>query len=217
MNDATTATGLVLFHHPHSRSAGVRVLLEELGVPYALRVIDLKAGQQREPAFLAINPMGKLPTLTDDGVVVTEQVAIHLYLADRYAPGRLAPALDDPLRGPYLRWMAFYAACFEPAVVDRAMQRAAMTPMSSPYGDFDTMLQTLTDQLGRGDFMLGDRFSAADALWGAALRWTTMFKMVPELPVIRAYIDRVGARPAFQRAAALDAELLASLEPVAAG
>lgn len=215
MNDATTTAGLVLFHHPHSRSAGVRVLLEELGVPYALRVIDLKAGQQRQPAFLAINPMGKLPTLTDNGAVVTEQVAIHLYLADRYAAGRLAPVLDHPLRGPYLRWMAFYGACFEPAVLDRAMQRPEIERMSAPYGDYDSMLQTLTDQLGRGDFMLGDRFSAADVLWASALRWTTLFKMVPELPVIRAYIDRVCARPAFERAAALDAELLASLETVA--
>lgn len=215
MNDSNTAA-LVLFHHPHSRSAGVRVLLEELGVPYELRIIDLKAGQQREPAFLAINPMGKLPTLSHGGAVVTEQVAIHLYLADRFAPGRLAPALDDPLRGPYLRWMAFYGACFEPAVLDRAMQRPEIAPMSAPYGDYDRMLQTLTDQLARGDFMLGERFSAADLLWATALRWTTQFGMVAELPAIRAYIDRVCARPAVERAAALDAELLASLEPVAA-
>jgi len=199
---------LTLFHNPHSRSAGVRVLLEDLGVPYAVKLIDLKAGEQRQPDFLAVNPMGKLPTLRHGEVTVTEQVAIYIYLADLHSHAGLAPALDDPLRGPYLRWIAFYGSCFEPAVVDRAMERPAMDPSTAPYGDFDTMLKTLTDQLGAGDYILGDRFCAADVLWGVALRWTTGFKLVPELPEFRAYIDRVCARPAFVRAAALDAALL---------
>jgi glutathione S-transferase len=214
-----TTPSLTLYHHPHSRSAGVRVLLEELGVPYALQFVDLKAGEQRQPAFLAVNPMGKLPTLRHGEAVVTEQVAIHLYLADRFSAGRLAPALDDPLRGPYLRWMAFYAASFEPAVVDRALQRPPLDPSTAPYGDYDTMLGTLTAQLGRGDYLLGERLSAADVLWAVALRWTTGFGLVAEQPVIRAYIDRLAARPAFVRAAQLDAELLArqSPQPVEAG
>src|SRR5574337_227021 len=98
----------------------------------------------------------------------------------------------------------------QPAIVDRSMQREPAPPSTSPYGDYDTMLQTLVDQLGKGPYLLGDTFSAADVLWGTALNWTTMFKLVPELPVIRAYIDRVLARPAMQRAAAKDAELLAA-------
>jgi glutathione S-transferase len=201
MTDATPT----LFHHPQSRSAAVRVLLEELGVPHRVELIDLKAGQQREPAFLAINPMGKLPTLRHGHAVVTEQVAIHLYLADLFGGGRLAPAIDDPLRGPYLRWMAIYGACFEPAVVDRAMQRAPLDPSTAPYGDYDALMAMLDAQLGRGDYLLGERFTAADVLWGVALRWTTGFQLVADTPLIRAYIDRVCSRPAFVRAAELDA------------
>ena len=113
------------------------------------------------------------------------------------------------MRGPYLRWLVYYGSCFEPALVDRSMKRDPAAPSTCPYGDFDTMLKTLTDQLERGPYLLGDTFSAADVLWGTALNWTTMFKLVPETPDIRAYIDRVIRRPAMQRAAEKDAELAA--------
>ena len=205
-----TTPRVTFFHAPQSRSAGTRALLEELGADYDLHVLDLKAGEQREPDYLAINPMGKVPAIHHHGALVTEQPAVFIYLADLYPAAKLAPPLGDPLRGPYLRWLVFYGSCFEPAIVDRSMQREPAPPSTSPYGDYDTMLQTLVDQLGKGPYLLGDTFSAADVLWGTALNWTTMFKLVPELPVIRAYIDRVLARPAMQRAAAKDAELLAT-------
>lgn len=205
-----TTPRVTFFHAPQSRSAGTRALLEELGADYDLHVLDLKAGEQREPDYLAINPMGKVPAIHHAGALVTEQPAVFIYLADLYPAAKLAPPLGDPLRGPYLRWLVFYGSCFEPAIVDRSLQREPAPPSTSPYGDYDTMLQTLVDQLGKGPYLLGDTFSAADVLWGTALNWTTMFKLVPELPVIRAYIDRVLARPAMQRAAAKDAELLAT-------
>ena len=123
----------------------------------------------------------------------------------------LAPPIGDPLRGPYLRWMAFYGSCFEPALIDKAQKREPATPSMSPYSDYDTMLKTLTDQLGRGSYLLGERFSAADVLWGTALSWTVMFGLVPELPVIQGYVARVNARPAVLRARAKDAELAKSL------
>jgi glutathione S-transferase len=154
--------------------------------------------------------MGKVPAIHHDGALVTEQPAVFIYLADLYPAAKLAPPLGDPLRGPYLRWLVFYGSCFEPAMVDKSMQREPAPPSTCGYGDYDTMLKTLTDQLEKGPYLLGDTFSAADVLWGTALNWTTMFKLVPELPVIRAYIDRVLARPAMQRAAAKDAELLAT-------
>jgi len=201
---------VTFFHAPQSRSGGARALLEELGVEYDLHVLNLKAGEQREPAYLAINPMGKVPAIRHGDALITEQSAVFIYLADLYPQAGLAPAIGDPLRGPYLRWMVFYGSCFEPAIIDRSMQREAAAPSTSPYGDFDTMLKTLTDQLERGPYLLGETFSAADVLWGTALNWTTMFKLVPELPVIRAYIDRVTSRPALQRAAASDAALAAS-------
>jgi glutathione S-transferase len=201
---------VTFFHAPQSRSGGTRALLEELGVPYDLHALNLKAGEQRAPAYLAVNPMGKVPAIRHGDALITEQAAIFLYLADLYPQAKLAPAIGDPLRGPYLRWMVFYGSCFEPALIDKSMQREPASPSTSPYGDYDTMLKTLTDQLQRGPYLLGDTFSAADVLWGTALNWTTMFKLVPELPVIRAYIDRVLSRPAMQRAAALDAELVAT-------
>ena len=201
----------VTFHHaPNSRSGGTRALLEELGADYDLHVLNLKRGEQRQAPYLAINPMGKVPAIRHGDALVTEQPAIFIYLADLYPQAGLAPALGNPLRGPYLRWMVFYGSCFEPAVIDKSMQREPASPSTSPYGDYDTMLKTLTDQLQRGPYLLGETFSAADVLWGTALNWTTRFKLVPELPVIRAYIDRVLSRPAIQRAAALDAELAAS-------
>jgi glutathione S-transferase len=203
---------VTLFHSPNTRSSGVLTLLEELGVPYELHVLNMKAGEQRRPEYLAINPMGKVPALRHGDALVTEQVAIFLYLADLFPETRLAPPIGDPLRGPYLRWMVFYAACFEPAVIDCATARDPAPLQMSPYGVYDTMLKTLTDQLAKGPYLLGQRFTAADVLWGGALTWTTMFKLVPELPVITDYIGRCGARPSVSRAKAKDAELAAAHE-----
>jgi glutathione S-transferase len=200
---------IIFFHSPNTRSSGVRLLLAELGAPHELRPVNMKAGEQRKPAFLAVNPMGKVPAILHRGALVTEQVAIYIYLADLFPKSGLTPALDDPLRGPYLRWLAFYGACFEPAVVDRALKREAAPPRMSPYGDFDAMLKTLTDQLAKGPHILGERRTAADVLWGTALAWTTAFKIVPELPVIMDYVQRMGAHPAADRIKALDATLAA--------
>jgi glutathione S-transferase len=201
---------LTLYHAPNSRSGAARFLLEELGVPYELHVLNFKKNEQRAPAYLAVNPMGKVPAIRHGDALVTEQAAVLIYLADLFPQAGLAPALDDPLRGPYLRWMVYYGSCFEPAVTDLAMKREPAPPMMCPYGDYDTMLATVTKQLRAGDYLLGERFSAADVLWGTALTWMTMFKLVPELPEITAYVERVKSRPAAQRAAKADAELAAA-------
>jgi glutathione S-transferase len=201
---------VTLFHAPHSRSSGTLILLEELGTPYDLHVVNLKAGEQRQSAYLAVNPMGKVPALKHGGAIVTEQVAIYLYLADLFPEASLAPPIGDPLRGPYLRWMVFYAASFEPAVVDRAAKHEAAPQTMSPYGDYDTMLNTVVQQLAKGPYLLGERFSAADVLWGTALAWTTMFDLVPKLPPIMDYVSRTGSRPAALRVQAKDAELAAA-------
>jgi glutathione S-transferase len=206
---------VTLYHSPNTRSTGVLILLEELGAPYDLHVLNMKAGEQRDPAYLAVNPMGKVPALRHGEAIVTEQVAVYLYLADLFPEAGLAPPLGDPLRGPYLRWMAFYAASFEPAIVDRFRKNDPGPQTMSPYGDYETMLSTLVGQLAKGPYLLGERFSAADVLWGTALGWTTMFKLVPEMPEIAAYIGCIGARPAVARVRAKDAELAAAQEPKA--
>lgn len=199
---------ITLFHAPNTRSAGARVLLEELEADYALHMVDIK---QRDAAYLAVNPMGKVPAVMHGDALVTEQPAIYTFLADLYADKGLAPALDDPLRGPYLRWMAFYGSSFEPALIDKALKREPAPSSLCPYGDYDTMLETFAAQLRKGPYLLGERFSAVDVLWGTALGWTTAFKLVPELPEIMAYVQRVKARPAAVKAAALDAALAAEL------
>src|SRR6266436_3010905 len=124
---------VTLYHSPNTRSSGSLILLEELGAPYELHVLDMEAGEQREPAYLAINPMGKVPALKHGDALITEQVAIYLYLADLFPEAGLAPQIGDPLRGPYLRWMAFYNSVFEPAVMDKAQNNPPPPPARSAY------------------------------------------------------------------------------------
>lgn len=201
---------LTLYHAPQSRSAGARALLEELGADYELQVLNLKQGEQRKPPYLAVNPMGKVPALRHGDVLVTEQAAVYMYAAELYPEAGLSPAVGDPLRGAYLRWMVFYGSCFEPAVVDRSMKRDPAPLATSPYGTFDTLFDTVVQQLAAGPWLLGQRFTAADVLWGTALGWTSAFGLLPERAEVRAYVERVKVRPAMQRAAALDAELVAA-------
>jgi glutathione S-transferase len=217
----TTDRKVTLFHSPQTRSSGILLLLEELGAPHDLHILNMRAGEHRQPAYLAINPLGKVPAVKHGDALITEQVALYIYLADLFPEAGITPAIDDPLRGPYLRWLVYYAASFEPAVVDRAMKRDPAPQGMSPYGDFDSMLKVVTDQLSKGPYILGDRFTAADVLWGSALSWTTGFKIVPELPVIMDYVKRHGARPAVarinERDAALAAEHTAAAAAASAG
>ena len=205
----TSSRHLTFYHSPQTRSTGVLTLLNELKADYELRLLFQKKEEQRKPDYLAINPLGKVPALVHDGVLITEQVAIYLYLADLYPEAELAPPIGNRLRGDYLRWMAIYGSCFEPAVVDLAMKREPAARGISPYGDWETLFNTLTTRLASGPYLLGDRFSAADVLWGAALTWMTMFKLVPETPEILAYLARVNARPAVAEARSQDAKWLA--------
>lgn len=205
-------TDLVFHHAPNTRSTGTLILLEELGAPYRLHLLNMKQGEQRTPDYLAINPMGKVPAISHRGELITEQAAVFIYLADTFPQAGLAPSLDDPQRGPYLRWLAFYGSCFEPALLDRALKREPPPQAMSPYGDYDTVMKTLADPLAKGPYLLGERFTAADLLWGVALAWTTRFGLVEETPTIKAYIERVNTRPAVIRARTRDAELAAGQE-----
>jgi glutathione S-transferase len=206
MTDADTIT---LFHSPQSRSSGALTLLEELGAPYRLHVLNMKAGEQRRPEYLAVNPLGKVPAILHRGALVTEQVAIFIYLADLFPNAALAPAIGDVRRGPYLRWLVYYASCYEPALVDRAMQREPAPQATSPYGTFDTMLESVVSQIRERPFLLGETISAADILWGNALNWGVMFKLVPEEKAIADYVARIVQRPAAIKVATMDSELAA--------
>jgi glutathione S-transferase len=203
---------VTFFHAPHSRSGGTRALFEELGVDYDMHVLNLKTGTQRDAEYLAINPMGKVPAIRHGDALITEQPAVMMYLADLYPEKGLAPPLGDPLRGPYLRWMVFYGSCLEPAVMDHSAKREPVPAMQSGYGDYDCVIRVLAEQLEQGPYLLGERFTAADVLYGCALRWFLMWKLVPDLPVFRAYVERVTSREGIQRADRKDEALAASQE-----
>jgi glutathione S-transferase len=200
---------ITLYYSPQSRATGARVLLEELGAPYDLHVLNMKAGEQRRPAYLAINPLGKVPAIRHGDALVTEQVAVFIYLADLFPQAGLTPALSDPRRGPYLRWIAYYGSSFEPALIDKSMKREVAPPQQSPYGDYDTMMATMESQLAKGPYLLGEQITAADILWGIAFHWTMMFGLVPQKDVFVRYAERITSRPAFKRIWAADNEMAA--------
>jgi glutathione S-transferase len=199
---------ITLYHHPFTRAAGTVWALEEAGVPYELRFLDIMKDGQKAPDILALNPMGKLPILTDDDAVVTESAAIALYLADRYAPGRLAPPLDDPRRAAYFRWALFAPSVIEPG----SMAKAAawdFKPSQAGWGSYETMMNAMETAIADREFVLGDMFSMADVIFGGTIRFMLQFGMLEPRPAFVAYAGRLDARPALQRADARNAAVMA--------
>jgi glutathione S-transferase len=204
---AEASPQLTLFHASPSRSSIVHWMLEELGEPYKLEVLNLRAGDQRKPAYLAINPMGKVPTLKDGDVVVSEVAAICCYLADTYPKAKLAPPIGDKRRGDYLKWLFYGPSCLEPAMIDKALNRPPAPRSTAGWADYDTVIEVLRSAVGAREYLLGEQFTAADIVIGSGLRWGMLFKMFPELPEFVTYVDRLKARPAMQRQLAKDEEL----------
>jgi glutathione S-transferase len=198
---------LVLYHHPFSRASNVVWMLEELETPYELRYVDLMAGAQKAPEILALNPMGKIPILVDGEQVVTESAAIGMYLADRYGYGRLAPRVDDPQRGTYLRWAFFAPSVVEPGAMAK-MGGWSFREGQAGWGSFDAMLATMEHAVADRPYLLGDNFSMADVLFGGTLRYMLGFKMIEPRMAFAAYADRLAARPAFKRAEARNAAIV---------
>jgi glutathione S-transferase len=197
---------LTIYYHPYSRAANVVWMLEEIGLEHELRFVDLLKGAHKAPEIVALNPMGKLPILTDDNLVVTESAAIGLYLADRYAAGRLAPALDDPRRGTYFRWALFSPSVIEPGV--GAKQAGWATKESQVgWGNYDAMLHTFDVAIGKGPYLLGDMFSMADVIFGGTLGFMRMVKAFEPSPAVVAYTDRLAERPGAKRANARNAAI----------
>ncbi|MFO0613515.1 MAG: glutathione S-transferase family protein [Polyangiaceae bacterium] len=192
---------IVLYHHPYSRAAGVVWSLEEVGVPYELRFVDIMKGEQKGPEIVSKNPMGKLPTLTDGDLVVTEAAAIALYLGDRYAYGTLAPKVDDPRRGTYLRWAFFSPSVIEPGASAKLNNWAAK-PTQVGWGTFEAMLATIESAIKDRPYILGDEFSMADVVLGGTLGYMLRFGMIDKTPVFTEYVDRLSERPASKRAEA---------------
>jgi len=202
---------ITLFWCPQTRASRILWLLEEMNEPFEVRMIDIRKPEAREdPDFIAASPMGKVPALMDTtpgGTLhMADSSAIALYLADRYPAAGLAPAIDDPSRGQYLYWMTYTPGVIEPAMMEKFTGQE-VSRATSGWGNFDTMIEVLESGLQNSDWLMGDRFSAADVLVGSSVYFMKMFGVLPENPILSAYCDRCLARPAYARALARDAEL----------
>lgn len=203
------ADELVFYTNPQSRGRMVRWMLEEVGQPYRTEVLDYGT-TMKAPAYLAINPMGKVPALAHGDAVVTECAAICAYLADAFPQAKLAPPPGDRLRAPYYRWMFFAAGPIEAAVSNKALglvvppERERMMG----YGTVDRALATLEDAVSQGQYLVGDNFSAADLYVGSHLAFGMMFGTIDKRPAFQQYVQRLTARPAFVRAQELDNALM---------
>lgn len=198
---------IVFYHNPRSRAQMVRWMLEEVGVPFRLVNIDFEKMEHKKPEFLALNPMGKLPTLVHGNTVITETAAIITYLADAFPAAGLAPAPTDPRRGTYLRWLFFGAGCFEPALMDTMFQRPPVERKGAVgYGSYEDTINALKTMLVPGPFILGEQFSAADVYLGAQLGWAMSFGApgIKSEPRFMEYLARITARPAYVRSAKAD-------------
>ncbi len=199
-----------LYTNPMSRGRIGRWALEEVGVDYDVEVIDYGP---RSPEFLAVNAMGKVPTIVHDGTVVTECAAICAYLADAFPQAGLAPALDQ--RADYYRWLFFAAGPLEQAVTSKAMGWDAAGDLQKQgmlgFGDFDRTIDTLEGAVtAAGDsWLAADYFTMADLYVGAHLSWGTQFGTIPKRDVFVAFVERVTGREAAVRAAAKDDALMA--------
>ena len=192
---------LTLYHAVPSRSMVTRWMLEEVGEPYDVHLLNLSKGENRTADHLAVNPMGKVPALRHGDVVITENAAICTYLA-------------DPRRGIYLKWLFFGPSCIEPAMTDRAFPRKEEPRRASlGYGDLETTMDVTAKGVAAGRYLMGEQFTAADVVIGSTLRWGLMFKLFPERPEFVAYVGRLNERAALKRADAKDKELMPAPAP----
>lgn len=207
---------IVFYTNPMSRGRIVRWMLEEIGRPYRTVVLDYGT-TMKAPDYLAINPMGKVPAITRGGVVVTECAAICSWLADVFPEAGLAPALDDPARGPYLRWMFFGAGPLEAAVTARSLGLLAPADKAgmAGYGSFEQVVDALEDVVASsgGPWLLGDRFSALDVYLGSQIGWGLQFRSLPDRDAFKAYAARLFQRTAAIRAREIDDALIAAANP----
>lgn len=192
---------VTLYYNPQSRAQLARWLLEELEVPHTIAAVGYEDGSMRTPEFLAISPLGKIPAIVDGVETVSEQVAVALYLADKYkTPHDLAPAIGDPQRGEYLRWMVFCANV--EAAMTQKFAGFEMNPRQAGWGSYDLVVDVLRNRIARADpWLLGARFTAVDVVLGGGLNYAVKFGAFPALPEFTAYLERLTARPAFERAA----------------
>ena len=196
---------LIFYTHPMSRGRIVRWMLEEIGRPYRTELLDFGT-TMKAPAYLAVNPMGKVPAIRHGDTVVTEAAAICAYLADAFPEAGLAPPPGDRLRGPYYRWLFFAAGPVEAAVSNKAL--GFVVPEGRQrmmgYGSFAEVLDVLDGAVSERDYLVGGRFTAADLYAGSQIGFGMQFGTIEKRPAFERYWSRIAARPAALRAKAID-------------
>lgn len=192
-------TELVLYASIASRSLTAFWMLEELDVAYEWRETDLRKRQHRSPEYLRINPQGRVPTLVIDGQIVSERPAICAILADRFSYGVLAPRIEDPRRGPYCKWLVYAGSVLDPAL---ALSSAGVSVDDKTWNDLPDVVSEIADALQGRAYLLGDAFTAADVALGSVIAMAVYNGRMPVPSPIDAYLARLQARPALQRAAA---------------
>jgi glutathione S-transferase len=198
---------LKFYHAPWSRSSSVLWLLEEIGVGYELIDVDIRQDGGVPEAYRRIQPSKKVPAIEHDGVVITERAAITIHLADRFPDAGLAPAVDDPMRGPYLTMLVYCDAVFDPALSAR-VQGWEYDSNHFSFGLAEDMIDYIDRTLTDRPFAAGDRFTAADTQLASGIGYTMdMMRALPEKPSFRAYLERVKDRPAKVRAEEKDKAL----------
>lgn len=198
---------LKFYHAPWSRASGTLWLLEELGVDYQMELVDIRMEGGLPESYRRIQPNKKVPAIEHDGVIITERAAITTYLADAFPQARLAPAIGDNDRGPYLTMTVYCDSVLDPCVAARAH---GLSYKSNDYsfGVFDDMVAYVDRILNERTYAAGDRFTAADTQLGSAVHFTmNILKVLPEKPSFTRYLERIAERPAYQRAQAKDMEM----------
>lgn len=200
---------LLLYHAVPSRSMTVHWLLEELGEPYEIKLLSLEAEEHKTPEYLAINPMGRVPTLVHRDLVVTETAAICAYLADAFPNANLGVPFDSPLRGSYYRWLFFAPVSAEPAILWRALGDVETAADYRPFAEVEDVASTLRSAVAGKEFVVGDHFTVADIMIGATIMWgTRLMPVLPAHPELVEYWERLEQRPAWQRAFAEDRRIM---------
>jgi len=192
---------ITLYHRPNTRSTRFIFLLEELGAPYEIRLVTTRTreGGAADPANP--HPHGKVPAISDDGVLVFESAAIAVYLTDKFPQNRIGPLPGERERGAYLSWLAYYAGVLEPAFMSKFMSWEVPRGTAGWVAVEEAMAVVIA-RLGAGGYLAGERFSAADVLYATSFALFAKSPMLPSSPVIDDYVRRVLERPAFARAMA---------------
>lgn len=201
--------GITLYHAPRTKSGRVRWMLEELGVAYDLKLVDIEGGENTKVEYRRIHPLGEVPALVDDDVTVLDATAICMYLADRFPDRRMAPPVGSPERGAYYQWMSFAGGVVEP-IVQTIFDTTVVSPdpersppiLAAAMKRWREVGKMLDVAMGGRAYFVGERMTAADVILGSILMWAGQMDLLEDLPDLKSYAHYLASRSAYKKAAA---------------